>query len=222
MRETSLFCETKEEVLDDILNHFTPLTLPQKSTIPFSEIERFFFVVIKGRVKISKICLETGREYVAEILSEGDVFDMIGLLYAKDDDTIVETVDTVWLLKTPLAKARELLYTHPIFNKNIFSYFGRKMYKLEVFAKELIFYDTSTRLARLILRYYDENRLDLLDDLSMDTLAKMIGSSRSVVNLHMIAFKKEGIVAEKDSKLQVADEQKLYEKAMIQKEEYWR
>jgi len=219
LQETSLFSKTKSEELDDILNHFTPLTLPKKSTISFSEIEQFFFVVIKGRVKISQLCVETGREYIAEILTQGDVFDTIGLLYSKDEDILVETIDVVWLLKTPVKKARELLYTHPVFNENVFSYFGQKMYELEIFAKELIFYDTSTRLARLIVRYYKEESLDIIDDLSMETLAKMIGSSRKVVNLHMIALKKDGIITSKDTKLRVVDERKLYEKAMMQREE---
>ncbi len=219
LQETSLFSKTKSEELDDILNHFTPLTLPKKSTISFSEIEQFFFVVIKGRVKISQLCVETGREYIAEILTEGDIFDTIGLLYSKDEDMLVETIDVVWLLKTPVQKARELLYSHPIFNENVFSYFGQKMYELENFAKELIFYDTSTRLARLIVRYYQEESLDIIEDLSMETLAKMIGSSRKVVNLHMIAFKKEGIITSKDTKLCVINEEKLYEKAMIQRGE---
>jgi len=219
LQETSLFSKTKSEELDDILNHFTPLTLPKKSTISFSEIEQFFFVVIKGRVKISQLCVETGREYIAEILTQGDIFDTIGLLYSKDEDMLVETIDVVWLLKTPVKKARELLYSHPIFNENVFSYFGQKMYELENFAKELIFYDTATRLARLIVRYYQEESLDIIEDLSMETLAKMIGSSRKVVNLHMIAFKKEGIITSKDSKLCVINEEKLYEKAMIQRGE---
>jgi len=219
LQNTSLFSKTKLEDLDDILNHFTPLTLPKKSTISFREIEQFFFVIIKGRVKISQLCIETGREYIAEILTQGDIFDTIGLLYSKDEDILVETIDVVWLLKTPVEKARELLYSHPIFNENIFSYFGQKMYDLENFAKELIFYDTSTRLARLILRYYKEECLDIIDDLSMDTLAKMIGSSRKVVNLHMIAFKKEGIISNKDTKLHVTDKEKLYEKAIMQREE---
>ena len=219
LQETSLFSKTKSEALDDILNHFTPLTLPKKSTISFSEIEQFFFVVIKGRVKISQLCVETGREYIAEILTEGDVFDTIGLLYSKDEDMLVETIDVVWLLKTPVKKARELLYTHPIFNENVFSYFGQKMYELEIFAKELIFYDTATRLARLIVRYYKEESLDIIEDLSMETLAKMIGSSRKVVNLHMLALKKEGIITTKDNKLCIINEKKLYEKAMMQKEE---
>jgi len=118
-------------------------------------------------------------------------------------------------LKIPIQKARELLYTHPIFNENVFSYLGQKMYKLEIFAKELIFYDTSTRLARLIVRYYQEESLDTIEDLSMETLAKMIGSSRKVVNLHMIALKKESIISTKDTKLCVVDKEKLYEKAMM-------
>ena len=219
LQETSLFSKTKSEDLDDILNYFIPMTLPKKSTISFSEIEQFFFVVIKGRVKISQLCVETGREYIAEILIEGDIFDTIGLLYSKDEDMLVETIDVVWLLKTPIEKARELLYSHPIFNENIFTHFGQKMYKLEIFAKELIFYDTATRLARLIVRYYQEESLDIIEDLSMETLAKMIGSSRKVVNLHMLALKKEGIITSKDNKLCIINEKKLYKKAMMQREE---
>jgi CRP/FNR family transcriptional regulator len=87
------------------------------------------------------------------------------------------------------------------------------MYELQNFTKDLIFYDTATRLARLIVHHFENNTLYLIDDLSMDTLAKMIGSSRKVVNLHMIELKKEGIIETVAGRLQVKNSDKLYKKA---------
>ncbi|MEA3372966.1 MAG: helix-turn-helix domain-containing protein, partial [Campylobacterota bacterium] len=78
------------------------------------------------------------------------------------------------------------------------------------------------RLAKLILRYINRDSTDqndkaypvkLINDLSHEVLAQMIGSVRKVVNLNIQELKKEGVIASIRGKLSIKDLQKLLERS---------
>ncbi len=56
----------------------------------------------------------------------------------------------------------------------------------------------------------------MINDLSHESLAQMIGSVRKVVNLHIQELKKEGIINSKRGKLSIINLQKLTEKAKLE------
>jgi len=197
------------------------MTLPKKSIVHSWQTKESFFVIISGRVKISQINPETGREYIINILEGGDAFDIISLLDREEHEVVIEVIDELQLLKTSMDTARNWLDTHPEFNKNFLPYLGSRMRLLENSATDLALYDTITRLARLILQYVDdtstqqekEYSVKLINDLSHEALAQMIGSVRKVVNLNIQELKKEGIIDSARGKLSVKNLQKLLEKA---------
>jgi CRP-like cAMP-binding protein len=221
LQSASLFRGVDEEMMEEILSHFIPMTLPKKSVIASWQTVESFFVIIGGRVKVSRIDPETGREYTVFLLSRGDAFDVISLLEGKEHDVTIEAVDELQLLKTSMKTARDWLDRHPEFNKNFLPYLGKKMHALEDAAADLALLDTTTRLARLILHHVDAKSdgpaeryaVRLIDDLSHETLAQMIGSVRKVVNLDIQKLKKENIIEASRGKLLVKDLQALAQKA---------
>ncbi|MEA3374142.1 MAG: cyclic nucleotide-binding domain-containing protein, partial [Campylobacterota bacterium] len=80
LQSATLFQGVDEEMMEEILSYFSPMTLPKKSVISPSQTKESFFVIISGRVKISQINPETGREYIIFLLEGGDAFDIISLL----------------------------------------------------------------------------------------------------------------------------------------------
>jgi len=77
------------------------------------------------------------------------------------------------------------------------------MRKLEDLSTDLALYDTMTRLARLILRHVvphhplsteGEHTLKLIHDLHDESLARMVGSVRQVVNRHLQHWRKQGVL----------------------------
>ena len=222
LQGATLFYGVDEEMMEEILGHFTPMTLPKKSIISSWQTKESFFVIISGRVKISQINLESGREYIINILESGDAFDIISLLDREEHEVIIEAIDELQLLKTSISTARSWLDKNPEFNKNFLPYLGNRMRRLEDSGSDLALYDTMTRLAKLILRYVDcdeaspqekEHSVKLINDLSHEALAQMIGSVRKVVNLNIQELKKEEIIDSVRGKLSVKDLQKLLEKA---------
>jgi len=80
-------------------------------------------------------------------------------------------------------------------NRTLLPYLGKQIRDLEELASDLSLHDTATRLAKLILRHLDhesqqQQELKLINDLSNEELASMIGSVRVVVNRHLIKLKK--------------------------------
>ena len=222
LQSAALFHGVDEQMMEEILGYFTPMTLPKKSVIRPSQTKESFFVIISGRVKLSKINPETGREYIIFLLEGGDAFDIISLVDGKEHEVVIEAIDELQLLKTPVTTARSWLDLHPEFNKNFLPYLGGRMRRLEDSGSDLALYDTMTRLAKLILHYIDRDGarqegeaypVKLIDDLSHEVLAQMIGSVRKVVNLNIQKLKKEGTIASVRGKLSVKNLQKLLERS---------
>jgi CRP-like cAMP-binding protein len=222
LQSASLFDDVDEQMMEEILGYFTPMTLPKKSIVHSWQAKESFFVIISGRVKISQINPETGREYIIFLLQGGDAFDIISLLDREEHEVVIEAIDELQLLKTSMDTARNWLDIHPEFNKNFLPYLGNRMRLLENSAIDLALYDTMIRLARLILKYVNdknqqeqEHSIKLINDLSHEALAQMIGSVRKVINLNIQELKKEGIIDSVRGNLSVKNLQKLLEKALL-------
>ncbi len=81
----------------------------------------------------------------------------------------------------------------------------------------LSLYDTETRLARLILQNLvpDKSNQDigLINDLSQEALASMIGSTRVVVTRHLQKWKEKKIISGRRGHWSILDIQELLKKA---------
>jgi len=216
LQSSTLFYGIEEGMIENILENFTPITFPKKTIIDYSATQEFIFIILKGRVKLSKINPENGREFIVSILNKGDVFDIISFLEEKEHEINIESIDEIELLKTSVVTARNWLNNNPNFNRNFLPYLGKTMHSLEDSASDLALYDTITRLAKLILKNTDINdkkndnfSVKLINDLSHEALSQMIGSVRKVVNLNIQVLKKEGIITSVRGSLSVKNLQKL-------------
>ncbi len=124
-----------------------------------------------------------------------------------------------FLLSIPLPHAREWIEEHPEFNRAFLPYLGEQMRHLESFGQSLVFHDTTTRLANLILKHTDtcdtaqeHYPVKLINTLSHESLAEMIGSVRSVVSTQMQKLKEDGIVISKRRHMAVENLEKLMKK----------
>ena len=215
LKETLLFKQMNNELFEEALTHLFPLSLPKKTIIEPYQTQKYIFIIVKGRVKISQTNHE-GREYIISLLNTGDLFDIIFFLDEKQHEVTIETIDETVLLKADINFAKKWLETHPEFYKNLLPYLGNRMRELEENAVNLALYDTITRLSRLILKNTDEDKnIKKINDLSHDTIAKMIGSVRKVVNLNIQKLKKENILNPSDKKLTLKNLKKLIRIAKI-------
>lgn len=202
--QESPFCRgLNEQLLEDMLRLFIRRTWPRGSRIMASQHQDSFHILIRGRIELTRMHPETGRTITLWFLGPGDGYDIISLLDGEKHDILPVVLDEVETLTTSLDTMRQWIFMHPDFNRSFLPYVGRRMRDLENLSTDLALHDTITRLARLILHHVDpEHRshggpaypVRLINDLSHDALASMVGSVRTVVNRHLQQLKKKGAV----------------------------
>jgi len=178
-------------------------------------------IIVSGRLKVTQVDPESGRSLALFLLKEGDIFDIFSLLDGKEHIVFPIPMDNMELLCIPLERAREWIEEHPEFNKAFLPYLGDRMRELEAFSESLVFHDTTTRLANLILKHtetcnegmpHEHYPVRLINNLSHESLAELIGSVRSVVSTQMQKLKEEKVIISKRGHLAVKNLETLLQK----------
>jgi len=182
------------------------------------ELMHNFYIITKGRIKNYQLNLKNAKEQTIFILREGDMFDTIILLDGEPHDVMYEALEDTEVIELPIEKVRELIYTNPEFNKKFFPYLAKQMRNMEETATDISLYSTSERLIKLLLQNLDPSNVmkyNLIHGLSHTEIANLIGTVRHVVERHLKALKADGIIDEKNKKLQILDANKLLEKIKL-------
>ena len=201
-----------------MLRIFNYETRPRNDTaISPKQASDRFYIIIKGRAKVSIYNPENGREHILFLIAPGDGFDLISLLDGDWHDAVATALDDMEVLYTTVQKAREWINQHPDFNRAFLPYLGQQMHGLANQVTDLALYDTEARLARLVLRHLVSDKstqeLELISDLSQETLASMIGSVRVVVTRHLQKWKQKNIISGKRGSWSINNLKVLLEKA---------
>jgi CRP/FNR family cyclic AMP-dependent transcriptional regulator len=176
-----------------------------------------FYFILSGRLKVYKVDNATGREFTLFILTKNDVFDLLCLLDEEEHPVYYETLDKVVLLCVTMDKMRQWVQENPEINRNMLPYLAQQLKTMEEYASNVTLIDISTRLAKLILTHInsESKKLEMINDLSNEELANLIGSTRAVVNRHLQDFKNDGILSLGRQKVEIKNLQLLLERANI-------
>jgi len=204
-----------------MLKDFTLVTIKKSVTLDSDINMKYFHIILKGRLRLMQVDPMTGKSITLFLLHEGDGFDIFPLLDGKEHIAQPVAVDDMLVLRASLEKVRDWIKIHPGFNEAFLPYIGNRLRELESFSKDLAFHDTLTRLANLILKFTvqekDEKeeyyKVKLINNLSHEALAELIGTSRSVLSTQMQKLKKDGIIAGEKGSLAVKNIKKLIEKS---------
>jgi len=198
LKRSDLFGGLSDAKLSEIVQQTTLVTWRKGRSVAAEDIKTELHFIISGRVKNTQLNRETGRAITLFLLGPGDIFDILYLLDGKPSNVLFEASDDVALLTMPMTAAHRWIMQHPAFNRVFLPYIGKAMRALENLSSDLALYDTETRLAHLIVRHLDgetHNSLSLINDMSHESLAEMIGSVRSVVNRQLQNWRKQGIIS---------------------------
>lgn len=197
LKDSNLFGNLNHDILHQLLLNMTLEKWSESNFKSGKDLERSRFrFIISGRLKRYQINAETGREHTIYILSKGDVFDILYLLDDNAHEVYWETIDDMELLNIPIAKMRLLIETNPSLNKNILLYLGKRMLFLERAVTDMSLHTTIVRLSKLLLNNINQqsNKLELINNLSNEEIASLIGTTRAVVNRHLQELKKCGAI----------------------------
>ena len=217
LSETTLFKGLPKEALQTIISECDFKEWQKGENIDSDLLNRYLFIILSGKVKITQIDPQSGRSVALFLLQRGDIYDFLPLLDGKTHLSFPIPLESCSVLCTPLETARQWLRNYPELNREILPYLGEKIRQLESFSISLVFHDTTTRLANLILRHTQSNPnnekehypVALINNLSHESLAELIGSVRTVVSTQLRKLKEEGIVVSEHGKLAVKNLEKL-------------
>lgn len=217
LQNSTLFRGLDELSRKEILERCQITTWKKSETINHEEGAKNCHIILKGRLKITQIDPNTGRSIAPFLLAPGDIYDIFTLLDGKEHVVFPIAMDNVTVLYAPLEQAREWIKTHPKFNEAFLPYLGDMMRHLETFGESLVFDDTATRLSKLILRHTlpkssndDEHYpVQLINTLSHESLAEMIGSVRSVVSSQIQKLKAKEVILNTRGHLAVKNLERL-------------
>jgi CRP-like cAMP-binding protein len=213
----SPFFLTLDEQTQQKMHQFTKRVRFKKGEVLFTqgELNHYFYVVQKGKIKNYQLHLESGKEQTLFIFREGDMFDTITLLDGKSHDVMYEALEESDLIEMPIAFVRELIEHNPTFNQKFFPYLAQQMRHIESLSSELSLYSTQERLIKLLLQNLDPShifRYRLIQGLSNKEIANLIGTVRHVVERHLKQLKADGLIEPKSKILQIESAKKLLEK----------
>ena len=217
LKQSELFGGLEEAVIQDMLIMFRRETWLRKSIVMDpEETLKHFFVIISGRVKAIRINPNTGKELTISLLRPGDGFDVLPLLDGKKHNISFMALDDLEVLSAPFNIVHEWIEKHPCFNGACLSYVGKQMRQIANLTFDLALQDTGTRLMKLFLQNTVQDsphpRLKLINDLSNEELAGMIGSVRVVVSRYMQTLKEEGVIDAHRGSVEIKDLHTLVEK----------
>jgi CRP/FNR family transcriptional regulator, cyclic AMP receptor protein len=151
----------------------------------------------KGSIKIS-VLSRTGKEAVVAVLGPGDFFGE-GALTGQSiriGTAMATTATTVLIIEK--AAMRQLLRDQPTFSERFIAYMLARNIRIEADLVDHLFNSSEKRLARALLllaRYGDQAGPERrIPKISQETLAEMIGTTRSRVNFFMNKFRDLGFI----------------------------
>ena len=150
----------------------------------------------KGAIKIS-VLSRIGKEAVIAMLSPGDFFGegaLAGQTVRIETATAMAPSSVLIIEKEAMVR---LLHDEPLFADRFLSHMLARNMRIEADLVDQLFNSSEKRLARTLLllaRYGQANPQRTLPKISQETLAEMIGATRSRVNFFMNKFRKLGLI----------------------------
>lgn len=169
-----------------------------KSAVVFSQgdVASDVFYLQDGSIKLS-VLSRTGKEAVVAILGPGDFFGE-GCLAGQPRRMATArtlTPSTVSIVEKP--EMLKMLHAEPVLADRFLSHMLARNIRIEEDLVDHLFNSSEKRLARALLllaRYGSEDRPLHLPKLSQETLAEMVGTTRSRINFFMNKFRDLGFI----------------------------
>jgi CRP-like cAMP-binding protein len=190
----------------DVLAFLQSLPGPARRKVSFAPSDVVFaqgapansvFYLRSGSVKLS-VLSGTGKEAVVAMLGPGDFFGEGCLAGQTLRMSTAAAVAPTTVLRIAKRDMSQLLHDHPEFSDRFIAHMLSRNIRIEEDLVDQLFNSSEKRLARTLLllaRYGKEDAGPrTLPKLSQETLAEMVGTTRSRVNFFMNKFRRLGFI----------------------------
>ena len=155
------------------------------------------FFIQKGKLKLT-VTSERGKEAVVALLGEGDFFGEGCLAGQPLRMVTATTLSEVSIMRLAKPEVVRLLQEEPAFANIFIRHLIFRNIRIEEDLVDQLFNSSEKRLARVLLllaNFGKEDRKEqLVPKISQETLAEIIGTTRSRVNFFMNRFRRLGFI----------------------------
>jgi CRP/FNR family cyclic AMP-dependent transcriptional regulator len=185
----------------------TTMQVPKEQVI-FSQgdVADAVFYVHAGRVRLTVVS-QLGKEAVVGTLEHGSFFGegcLIGQLECLATATSLDKSTIVRIEKTAMVR---VLHKEPSFATLFMAYLLSRNVRIQADLVDHLFNSAEKRLARILLlmaRYGKDGKLEpVIPKITQDTLAKMVGTTRSRISFFMNKFRMQSAIDYKNGHFHV-------------------
>ncbi len=224
VRQSSFFSSLPESLQIEMAQQFRLEEWQKSSRIDPTLLLSRFYTLLDGQIEMTRLNPDSGQEVTLDFIYPGDSFDVVTLLDHKPHNMLISPLSNLKLISVPIEVMRKWLWTYPKLNQQFLPYLASKMRDQENLSANFALHDLSTRLSRIILKHInkvnaykgkqqDAHQYHLINGLSDETLARMAGSVRQVVNKQLQHWKAQNILDKKRKQLIINDLAALYKEA---------
>ncbi len=166
-------------------------------------------IIESGNAKIYRISPQ-GRQYIVNILTEGDTFNEVSVYGGGTNPVNVAALEesTVWVIEVGIL--RQLVTLHPAYTQKIIDNLSSNLRKLVHRVSGMAFYQVTHRLARLLTQLPE----DALSGggasrLTQDQLAARLGSVREVIARSLKELERSGAIRVENRRIYIEDQEIL-------------
>ena len=181
------------------VNHGRKISRFRKGAVVFQQATRAdaVFYVQKGRIKIV-VSSSDGREAVIALLGPGEFFGEGCLIGQPRRLATAKAVVDSEVMRVAKAEMLRVLHAEPTFAELFTAHLLTRNSRVEEDLVDQLFNSSEKRLARTLLLLANFGKADgpqpIPTRISQETLAEIIGSTRSRVNVFMNKFRKLGLI----------------------------
>ncbi len=206
-----LFSELNDDQLDDI-SRFAVKQLYKKDNMVLieEEVGSTMFVIVSGRVKISRISDE-GREVILSILVDGDFFGEMAILDGQTRSANAVTLEDTELLIIRRENFLQMLHDYPQVAINLLKELAHRLRRSDSQIKSLSLQNALGKVASTLLRIADDSGIIKHGQVQIShlppqqDLANMAGTSRETISRVIKSLNLLGYVEKEGSKLKILD-----------------
>lgn len=197
---------SRRRVSDFNPSAFIVRVIEGKNLVPYRQKQVIFaqgdpadavFNIQKGKVKLTVVSKQ-GKEAVLALLGADDFFGEGCLAGQPLRISTATAVEDTMIVRVPRKLMIRLLRTEPEFSENFTSYLLSRNIRIEEDLVDQLFNSSERRLARILLllsHFGKEGKPEsVIPKISQETLAEMIGTTRSRVSHFMNKFRKLGFI----------------------------
>jgi len=211
LKKINLFSDIAERDLKEIFSYFKPIKIAKKETL-FDEGDpsNWLFIVIKGKVKITKISRD-GKEIILEVIYPNELFGAVAVINNFPYPANAVAMEATELIKISRKDLNKLTDIYPQIMLNMTKNFSTRIKDSHETLKNMALEKVEARIASLLLKLAEksgtvvDNGVQINIKLTKLDIAEMVGTTVETAIRTMSKFKKEGYFGEFDGVIVIID-----------------